>query len=74
MAKDPISREECERTHTMLNGRLDEIHTDIKDIRDNHIVHINEELTNQKWKFYLIAIVTSAALGIKILEIFGMIV
>ena len=45
---EPVSRAECERVHTDLNGTLKELHDDVVMIRDNHLPHIDIKLDGIK--------------------------
>ena len=68
-----VSRSECERIHDGLDTRLNEMHNDIKTIKNNDIFHLSEKIDNQ-WKFIiLVTILSVIGLGIKGLEIIGLI-
>jgi len=74
MAAQSISRDECYRTHTDLNLKISDMHTDVKELRDNHIFHLQEKLDAQ-WKWiFIVAILSGIGLGIKALEIMGLVV
>lgn len=79
-----ITREECQRTHETLNSTLTSIRDDIKNIGDNHLVHLNDKIDNMQndnnKKFtdmqkaiIVVFFVSSLALGIRVGEILGLI-
>jgi len=72
----------CNERHSSLNAKLDEIHSDVKNIRDNHIhdlnnkidtfsMDINKRFDGLKLAYILLAVISGIALGIKFTELIG---
>ena len=59
----------CNARHDEIRREVIDIKTEIKDIRENHLVHLNTRLDNLQLAMILLGLISGASLCIKILEL-----
>ena len=62
-----VTDEVCLEKHKRIDERLDEIHTDVKTIRDNHIAHLNEKIDKQTLYIIILAVMAGGQLALKLM-------
>ena len=59
----------CNVRHAEIRREIGEIKSDIHDIKENHLPHLNNRLDMLQIALILLGMISGASLGIKILEL-----
>ena len=69
MAPKSVSAEVCNARHDEIRRELVSLQTDLREIKDNHLPHLNVRLDNLQTAMLILGLIAGASLGIKMLEL-----
>lgn len=64
-----VTDEMCNEKHRRIDEKLDEMHTDIKLIRDNHLVHVNDKIDKMWIILVILSVMSGGQLALKLLGV-----